>query len=77
MFFHPIKEELMIFSIHCFLFFLNKELSWPTSSFEPIVIVSGRSVEFLRVTHGTFSTVASSVIPPESVITAFQFLPEK
>ena len=39
------------------------------SSFVPFVIVSGRSVLSRRVKHGTPSTVVSSVMPPESVIT--------
>ena len=43
----------------------------PISSFVPRVTVSGRSVLFLRVIHGIPMTVVSSVIPPESVITAF------
>src|ERR1035437_9271720 len=49
----------------------------PANSFDPIVTVSGRSVEFLRVIQGIFNTVASSVIPPESVITAFEFFTKK
>ena len=43
--------------------------SVPISSFVPIVMVSGRSVLSRRVRHGTPSTVVSSVMPPESVIT--------
>ena len=39
-------------------------------SLVPNVIVSGRSVLSLRVIHGTPITVVSSVMPPESVMTA-------
>ena len=40
----------------------------------PILIVSGLSVESRCVMHGIFKTVASSVIPPESVITPLNAL---
>ena len=42
----------------------------PNNLFVPISIVSGRSVLSLSVIHGIFMTVVSSVIPPESVMTA-------
>ena len=45
----------------------------PISSFVPIFTVSGRSVLSRKVIHGIPITVVSSVMPPESVITAFAF----
>ena len=42
----------------------------PSNSFVPVVTVSGRSVLFLKVMQGTPMTVVSSVMPPESVMTA-------
>ena len=45
--------------------------SVPINSFVPTVQVSGRSVLSRSVIHGTPITVVSSVIPPESVTTAF------
>ena len=44
--------------------------SVPTSSLVPVVMVSGRSVLSRNVIQGTCITVVSSVMPPESVITA-------
>ena len=43
------------------------------NSLVPIEIVSGRSVLLLSVIHGIPITVVSSVIPPESVITALAY----
>ena len=42
----------------------------PSKTFVPIETVSGRSVFALSVIQGIPKTVVSSVIPPESVITA-------
>ena len=52
----------------------NLSGSVPTNSLVPTFTVSGRSVLSRNVIHGTPNTVASSVIPPESVITALLFL---
>ena len=48
--------------------------SVPINSFVPTLTVSGLSVESRKVIHGAPKTVVSSVIPPESVITALEFL---
>src|SRR5690625_2834492 len=48
--------------------------SVPTSSLVPMVIVSGLSVLSRSVMQGIPITVVSSVIPPESVRTANEFL---
>ena len=45
----------------------------PINSLVPTEIVSGRYVFSRNVKHGTPITVVSSVIPPESVITAKDF----
>jgi len=47
--------------------------SVPNISLVPTVTVSGRSVVSRSVMQGTPITVVSSVMPPESVITAFAF----
>ena len=41
--------------------------------FPPAFTVSGLSVLYLKVIHGTLSVIASSCNPPESVITNFDF----
>ena len=49
------------------IFLVISSDSVPASTFPPHVIVSGLSVLYLNVTHGTSSVIASSCTPPESV----------
>ena len=54
--------------------FVVFSISIPVKIFQPELIVSIHSVLFLIVIQGVFNKYASFCVPPESVITLFEYL---